>query len=115
MGRGVRLGGTEGGLRSSFGWNGGATFGTEKCLGCICYGSWLVMVLVFGIIGFGILVLVFGILVLLWRGRRKKITLSLDSSFRDRDRDRRRRRRSEKERKRDRKSLVRNRQLIEVI
>lgn len=59
--RGVRLGGTEGGLRSSFGWNGVATFGTEKCLGCICYGSWLVMVLVFGIIGFGILVWYFGI------------------------------------------------------
>lgn len=26
--------------RSSFFLEWGATFGTEKCLGCICYGSW---------------------------------------------------------------------------
>lgn len=94
--------------RSSFFLEWGATFGTEKCLGCICYGSWFGNGIwynwywYFGIgIGIGI-----GILVSLWRGIRKKKTLSLDSSFREREREIETEIKRAKMRKRERKKLV---------
>lgn len=60
---GGRLGwGTEG-IEIKFWLEWGATFGTEKCLGCICYGSWLVMVSGIWYLVFGILVWYFGIIV----------------------------------------------------